>query len=505
MLWQKTWKRIAARPLISSVLALALLAPVAGYEMAHPLSARAAMSPAAAASAPLDEQSVSALTALDRAMETLAARVTPAVVNVAVTAKVKAAAMSPAQDMDPFFQQFFGGRGMRQQPQVEHGIGSGFVISPDGYIVTNNHVVEDATDIRVTFSDKRVMPAKLVGRDPLTDLAVIKVEGNNFVSVPWGDSKKLHPGQSVLAFGNPLGYRFSVTRGIVSALDRPNPEGDPRKPGEFIQTDAAINRGNSGGPLVTARGQVVGINTFLISATGGFAGLGFAIPTQVARPVVESLIKFGKVEHSHIGVSINDVTPANARFFHLDEASGAVISQVEPGTPGEKAGLKVGDVITGVDGQKVESSGELQTLISNQQPGTRVELQVMRDGKTMSVPLTLEAMDAKEDMTASSGPERRGRWGVGLTDISPDAREQLQIPGEVKGALVGQVEPGSPADDAGLSRGDVIQQVNRKSTPTLDDVKSALASVPKGQDALVLVWSNGGSTFRVLHAPSDVS
>ena len=212
-------------------------------------------------------------------METVAARVTPAIVNVAVTAKVDQKKMMMQQgmpeglpdDMQQFFERQFGGRGqmMPQQPQFAHGIGSGVIISPDGYIITNNHVVEGATDIKVTMSDRRILSAKLIGTDPLTDLAVIKIEGSNFPNVPLGDSSQLHPGQTVLAFGNPFGFRFTVTRGIVSALNRPNPyTDDPRKPGQFIQTDAAINQGNSGGPLVNARGEVIGINTFLISPSG---------------------------------------------------------------------------------------------------------------------------------------------------------------------------------------------------------------------------------------------
>src|SRR5438445_10584209 len=196
------------------------------------------------------------------------------------------------------FGQFFGHQ-MRPQQRVEHGLGSGVIISPEGYIVTNNHVVDGATDVRVTMSDRRILAAKVVGTDPLTDLAVIKVDGHDLPNAPWGDSTALHLWQTVLAFGNPFGFRFTVTRGIVSAVNRANPySDDPRKPGEFIQTDAAINPGNSGGALVNARGEVVGINTFLISPSGSFSGMGFAIPAQIARPAVDTLIRDGKVRHA---------------------------------------------------------------------------------------------------------------------------------------------------------------------------------------------------------------
>ena len=215
---------------------------------------------------------------------------------------------------------------------MEHGLGSGVIISPDGYIVTNNHVIEGAVDIRVTMSNKEVLSAKLIGADPLTDLAVIKVNGTDLPSVPWGNSANLHPGQTVLAFGNPYGFRFTVTRGIISALNRPNPDASDRhKPGEFIQTDAAINPGNSGGALVDARGELIGINTFLISSSGAFSGMGFAIPTQIAEPTVETLIRDGKVTHAFIGIQIADLTPDNAKFFDMKKAEGALVSDVRPG------------------------------------------------------------------------------------------------------------------------------------------------------------------------------
>ncbi len=501
----QTIKRIVRRPLLASVLAIAMVCSFGAYEFLHPQDAQAAS--AAPAAAALDPDSVSAILAFDKAMETLTSRVTPAVVNITVTSRSKVQGLSNDDmgDMQRFFGQFFGQqmpRQFRMQPreQVEHVGGSGVVVSPDGYIVTNNHVVEGATDIRVTTSDRRVLPAKLIGTDPMTDLAVIKVNEHNMASIPWGDSKALHPGQTVLAFGNPLGFRFSVTRGIVSALNRTNPyTDDPRKPGEFIQTDAAINQGNSGGPLVDARGEVVGINTFLISQTGGFSGLGFAIPSQIAKPTVDTLIRNGKVEHSYMGIGITDVTPENAKFFHLSNASGALVSQVESDAPAARAGVKVGDVITAVDAKPVDSAGQLQVLVGERTPGTKIELTVWRDGKSLTLPVTLESLDKQSGTSTASNGEHKGRWGIGISDLTPDVKQQLQVPNTVKGAVVGTVEPGSPADDAGLSQGDIILQVDRKDTPTAADVKDALSKIPAGQDALLLVWSHGGNTFRVLH------
>ena len=502
--WKKTITRVAV-----SAVAIAALAAVVTYETAKPMSARASVAAPAPAAAALDDNSVAPLLSLDHAMETLAARVTPAIVNVAVTSKTKAdtAEQQLPDDMQQFFGpgfgQFFGPRG-RPQPQIEHGIGSGVIISPDGYIVTNNHVIDGAVDIRVTMSNRKTMKATLVGADPLTDLAVLKVDGGSLPSIPWGDSTALHPGQTVLAFGNPLGFRFTVTRGIVSALNRPNPFSDnARKPGEFIQTDAAINPGNSGGPLVDARGEVVGINTFLVSSSGAFSGMGFAIPTQIVKPTVDTLIRDGKVTHGYMGIGISDVTPENEKFFNVSDATGAVVTQVEADSPAAKAGLKVGDVITKLDGQKVSDAGELQVEVGQKGPGTTIKLEVIRDGKNTTIPVTLEAMGSRDKEGNEVGENEHDKihWGLGLADMTPDLRQQLQAPGSVHGAVIEQVQPGSSADNAGLQRGDVIVQVDRHDVQSAADVQRALGSVPKGKDALILVWSNGGNTFRVLHAP----
>jgi serine protease Do len=511
--WNETTKKWTKR-LAAPILALALVASFVTYEFAKPSAARA--SGASPAAAPLDNDSVGALIALDKAMETLAARVTPAVVNVTVTSRNESAGKEMPEDMQQFgqgnpfgqnspFGQFFGqhfGPNMRRSPEIEHGMGSGVVISPDGYIVTNNHVVEGAVDIHVTTSDRRVMKAKLIGTDPLTDLAVLKVDATDMPSAPWGDSKEVRPGQTVLAFGNPYGFRFTVTRGIVSAINRANPDSNRSKPGEFIQTDAAINPGNSGGPLVDARGEVVGINTFLVSPSGTFSGMGFAIPSQIVRPTVETLIRDGKVEHGRIGIGISDVTPENAKFFGDSAMLGAVVTQVDSDSPGAKAGLQIGDVITEIDGHKIADSGELQVTVGQKKPGTTINLTVLRDGKSMSVPVTLEELGAKTGDNSSNSGEGSGkmRWGIGLGNLTPELRDQIQAPQNVKGAVVEEVQPGSSADNAGLQQGDVILEVNRHKVTNADEVKQALSSVSKGQDALLLVWSNGGNSFRVLHS-----
>ncbi len=516
-MWIERCKAVMTRRLLVAVIAVVAVGSVATFNSAKSAIAAAAPPPAAA---PLDDNSVGALLTLDRAMETLAARVTPAVVNVTVASRTHVQ-QSGAEGM-PDMQQFFGpgagpdggpgpgnpfGRQFGRefnfpspQNRMEHGLGSGVIISPDGYIVTNNHVIDGAVDIRVTMSNREVLPAKLVGADPLTDLAVIKVNATNLPSVPWGNSASLRPGQTVLAFGNPYGFRFTVTRGIISALNRPNPDAsDRRKPGEFIQTDAAINPGNSGGALVDARGELIGINTFLISSSGSFSGMGFAIPAQIVKPTVETLIRDGKVTHAFIGIQISDVTPDNAKFFQMNKAEGALISEVEPDAPGAKAGLRTGDVITELDGKPVTDAGQLQMIVGQKRPGETIHLQVMRDSKPMSVAVKLEALGGDKGTEIAGSEHGKGRWGLSLADLTPDVRNELQAQASVHGAIVEDVQPGSPADNAGLQRGDVIMEVNRHSVKSASEVAQALSGVPSGQDALVLVWSNGGSTFRVLH------
>src|ERR1700736_5489138 len=442
----QNWKTILTRRLLVAVIAVVTVASLGTYEFVSAKPASGAV--AAPAAAPLDDNSVAALLTLDRAMETLAARVTPAVVNVTVTSKPGAqeAGDGSSQDMQQFFAPFggnpFGGTPfgrqfnmpMNPRQRVEHGLGSGVIISPDGYIVTNNHVVEGASDIRVTMSNREVLAAKLVGTDPLTDLAVIKVNGTNLPSVPWGDSASLHPGQTVLAFGNPYGFRFTVTRGIISALNRPNPDAsDRRKPGEFIQTDAAINPGNSGGALVNARGELIGINTFLISSSGSLSGMGFAIPAQIVQPTVETLIRDGKVTHAYIGIQIADVTPDNAKFFQMNKAEGALISQVEPDAPGAKAGLRTGDVITELDGKPVTDAGQLQMTVGQKRPGETIHLLVMRDSKPTSVAVKLEALGGGRGTETAGAEHGKGRWGLSLGDLTPETRGELQAQTSVHG------------------------------------------------------------------------
>ncbi len=502
----------AKQAVVPVIACSALLFGIASYAY-HPVKADPS------SGAPMNASSIAPLLAMDHSVEAVAARVSPAVVNIAVTSKAPQQAemeggpaeqrQGPDGQDDPMeqFRRFFQqgpGQGMQQQQQqIEHGIGSGIIISPEGYIVTNNHVVNGAMNIRVTLHDRRTFAAKLIGTDKLTDLAVVKIDAADLPCLPWGDSSALRQGESVLAFGSPFGYfQDSVTRGIVSAVNRANPySDDARKPGGYIQTDAAINPGNSGGPLVNAEGEVVGINTFLISDSGSFAGAGFAIPSQIARPIAAELIKDGKVSHGYLGIGINDVTPDNEKFFDVANANGAVVTEVTPDSPASRAGLHVGDVVTKLNGQEIATASALQMDVSDDVPGTHVALEILRDGKPQQVSVTLGQLGGPRPVEAAENDsQNHARLGIAVTNITPDVRQQLNLPEQVKGGVaVAQVRPASPAEDAGLSNGDVILQVDRQPVESTEQFRSDIEKVPSGKDVLLLVWSNGGASYRVVH------
>jgi len=483
-------------------------------------SVHAAMLPGSfAAATPIDDNSVAALTALDRAMEAVTARVTPSIVNVEVTSRATPEETSDdeqqQQQLPPGIAQFFGqGGGLRmqpQQPQIEHGVGSGVILSPDGYIVTNDHVVAGATKIRVTLSDRRTFSGKVIGIDKMTDLAVIKIDAKDLRPIAWGDSSKLEPGQTVLAFGSPFGsLRFSVTRGIVSAINRANPfNDDGRKPGDYIQTDAAINPGNSGGALVNAHGELIGINQSIITSpgSGSFSGAGFAIPSQTVQATTQQLIAHGKVDHGYLGISMNDVTPDNAQFFNLKEASGAIVAQVTPDSPAGHAGLKQGDVITSLNGRAILNGSEIQIAVSQMSPGTKLQLGILRNGQSTTIPLTTGEYHAKGELASNSDgqdqqPGHTGKLGLAVADLNADARQQLNAPDDLHGVIVQNVRPASPADDAGLQPGDVILEVNRKPAASASQFLGEVHQTPAGKDLLLLVWSKGNASYRTLH-PAD--
>ena len=470
----------------------------------------AVQSVAAQQQAPISDSSIAPLTSLNDAVEAVVNHVMPAVVNVSVTARVPQGQGGgahgfggiPPEAIPPEFRQFFGGPGQKQQPQFQYGIGSGFIISPDGYIVTNHHVVEDAKSIQVTLHDRRTFPAKVVGVDKLDDLAVIKIDVSNLPTVQWGDSAGLKPGEAVMAFGNPFGeLTFSVTRGIVSAVHRSvNPSSNRRAPRDYIQTDAAINPGNSGGPLVDARGRVVGIDTFIFTSSGSFAGAGFAIPSDLAQHSVNQIIKTGKVEHGFLGIGITDVSPQNAKFFNVPTASGALVNQVNPDTPAASAGIKQGDVIRTINGKNITDATDLQVQVSEMPPNTPITLGILRDGKPVTLHATVGQYHApnQQGQNAESGQPQHARLGISVQDLTPDLRQQFGVPTDIQGVVIQSVQQGSPADAVGLQPGDVIVQVNRHPVTSSQNFLDQVRNIPADQSVLLLIWTKQGTTYMVI-------
>jgi serine protease Do len=390
--------------------------------------------------------------------------------------------------------------------QREHALGSGVIVSGGGYIVTNNHVVAKASQIEVILSDHRSFKGKVVGGDPQTDVAVIKIDASNLPVAPFGDSGQMKVGDTVMAFGNPFGQYFTVTRGSVSALGRSL--GDTEKFEDFIQTDAAINPGNSGGALVNVRGQVIGINTAILSGNsgpggeGGFMGIGFAIPSNTAKHVMEDLIKTGKVTRGYLGVQIGSLDEALAKQFKVPDTAGALVQDVTPGGPADKAGIKNGDVIRKLDGQPVEGSGQLTAMVTNMNPGTEVTLNIIRDGQPMTVHVTLGERPSNLGVTAGVGkaPSEGTLRGITVQNLTPELREQLGLPANARGVVITNLDPSSPAAQGGLQQGDVIEGINRHPVNSVGDF-NRWAAEAKGQ-TLLRINRQGNGVFVVI-TPSD--
>src|SRR5262245_12680357 len=457
----------------------------------------------------------------------LAAKVTPSVVNVSVTMKGGAGddesregRMSQEQQkqMEEFMQRFAERFGMPMQPgqpgkpgykpqrpaQKGQAVGTGFIIDEKGWIVTNYHVAGKADEIVVTLADGRKLPAKLMGGDEKTDLALLKVESDKALPyVTFGDATKVRVGQPVMAVGNPFGLGGTVRPGIVSARGRDIHSGPFD---DYIQTDAAINRGNSGGPLFDMEGHVIGINTAIFSPSGGSVGLGFAIPSSLAQPVVDQLKANGKVERGLLGVQIQPVSEELAKSMSLDSEKGALVAQVSPDSAALAAGIQSGDVIKSVDGKSVESVKDLTRMISGMKPGTSAKIGLWRDGKDMTVTAKIggdqteaKAVKASADKSDGKQADKKAQpmsYGVSLAPISKEAREGLKLDDSVKGALIAAVEPGSPADDIGLKQGDVLQQVGRDQIDSPQTAVEKLKEAKKtGKPVLMKVYREGMTRF----------
>src|SRR5712692_6491670 len=389
-------------------------------------------------------------------------RASPAVVNISSSKVVRQQQIPRGMFDDPFFRQFFG-RIPEQQPRSQRAtsLGSGVVISPDGYIITNNHVVEGATDVKVAFFDKQEFPAKIVGTDKYTDVAVLKIDRTGLTTLPFADSAHAQVGDVVLAIGNPFGLGQTVTMGIISATGRAGLGIEQYE--DFIQTDAPINRGNSGGALVDSRGELVGINTAILSGeTGGNEGIGFAIPANLARNIMEQILKKGKVTRGFIGIGLQELTPDVAKAFGLSNAHGVAISEVQPNRPGSRAGLQVGDVITAINGATADNVNNLRLQVAGMSPGSTVHLKVNRGGHETDIPVTLTEYKFEKAENEEGGPadipggEKGAMRGVSVETLTSDLRRQLQLPEGIAGVIITDVDADSPAAAAGLQSGDVI-------------------------------------------------
>jgi serine protease Do len=421
----------------------------------------------------------------------LAKRVSPTVVNISATqSRSGGRQQGDPQDPEEMWRRFFGGpnpRGRRQQ-----GLGSGFIIDQDGSILTNNHVVENADKIVVKLSTGQEYAAKVIGRDPKTDIAIIKIEAkSNLTAAPLGDSDRLEVGEWVLAIGNPFGLDNTVTSGIVSAKGRHLGAGPYDS---FIQTDASINPGNSGGPLINLRGEVVGINSAIFTQTGGNIGIGFAIPINLVKELLPQLKGKGKVTRGFLGVQIQRVTPEIAESLGLEKNRGALVASLSKDAPAEKAGVKVGDVIVEFDRKEIKDSNELPIIVARTPVGQKVQMKVLRDKKEVTLNITVGEL--KEQEIVASVKEK-GELGLTLQNVTPQIAESLGLP-KAEGLIVSAVEPGSPAEEAGIRRGDLVLEVNRKPVRTLDDYRKAVGESPKEKGILFLVQRGDSNLFLAL-------
>src|SRR5215469_8723795 len=421
--------------------------------------------------------------------------VLPSVVNISSSKVVKAGHEMGQGQMDPFFQQFFGGgQGQFQVPKDrrEKSLGSGVIVSPEGYILTNNHVVDGATEVKVTLSDKREFDAKIVGTDPKTDIALLKIGATNLKPVTLGDSSKVEVGDTALAIGNPFGVGQTVTRGIISAVGRGNLGIEDYE--DFLQTDAPINPGNSGGALINDRGELVGINTAILTHSQGSEGIGFAVPANLARQVMDQILKNGKVVRAYMGVLPQDMTAEMARAFGEKEARGVVVGDVTADGPAQQAGVHRGDILLDVNGKPIANSNELRMTISMMQPGTDVKLTVLRDGSERELSVKLAEMQVETAKARTdSDDSTKALDGVEVSTLSPNLADKLGLPASATGVVVTDVDPSSKIADRGLRKGDVIQEVNHRPVKNISEFQSALKKA--GNDPLLLVNRQGRTLF----------
>jgi serine protease Do len=482
-----------------------LLILVLGVFIGLVLSSRFEITNQLPAKSQVSSKSVDILTQLSDAQSEVAALATPSVVNISTTRMIKTRDEMPLDLLeDPFFRRFFGDQLPHPNLPKEHkeqSLGSGVIVSEDGYIVTNNHVIEKAQEIKVLLSNKMDYKAKLIGADSKTDIAVIKIDVKGLSALPWGDSDKLKVGDIVFAIGNPFGLNQTVTMGMISAVGRANVGIADYE--DFIQTDAAINPGNSGGALINVRGELIGINTAILSRTGGYQGIGFAVPSSMAKQVIDSLVKYKKVVRGWLGVSIQEVTSDLAEEFGVKDLKGSLVSGVMKGSPAEKAGIKQGDVILQYNGRLVEDTGHLRNMVSQTPINTTVKVKLFRNKKELVVDVVIaelpkklaEALPQEKESQESNEEESGALAGLVVRELTPDLARRFGFDASEKGVVVVKIETGSRLFEAGIRPGDIILQINQKTITSLEDYKKITPKIKAKERLLLLLRRKGQDLF----------
>jgi len=444
-----------------------------------------------------DKDATELLTKLGDAMAKIAERVTPAVVNISTTRTVKA----PANPFfnDPFFKRFFGERSDGGQKRKVASLGSGFIATSDGYIITNNHVIEGAEDIVVKLANnKEPYKAKVIGMDSRTDVAVIKIDENNLPTIPWGNSDKIRPGEIILAVGNPFGLSHSITMGIVSAIGR---EGMGISDYEnFIQTDAAINPGNSGGPLVNVKGEVIGVTNAIFSTSGGYQGIGFAIPSNMVKNVMDSIISQGKVVRGWLGVQIQPLTAELAKQFGLKDDNGVLLVDVTEGGPAAKAGMKGGDVVVEYDGKKINEPYHFKNMVAETKPGQQVPVKIIREGNLLTANVTIGELPVQTEVMPNVEIDNALR-GVSVQDLTDEYRQKMNIGGKDRGVIVNNIDEDSPALGI-INKGDIILEISHKPVVNAKEYNKIVSGIESTSDVLVLIVKNGVRQYITVPAKS---
>ena len=433
----------------------------------------------------------------------IVAKTAPAVVQITAISKGRESEKAADSPFDEFFQF---PPGPREDPRPSRGLGSGVIVKDDGTILTNHHVIDGADRIVVDMIDGKSLDAKVIGSDPPSDLAVLKIEGKELPFLKLGDSDRVRVGDIVLAIGNPLGIGQTVTSGIISAKSRRTGLSDGSSFQDFLQTDAPINQGNSGGALVNVNGELVGINSQILSRSGGNIGIGFAIPSNMASSVMDQLLANGRVRRGMLGINIQNLTSDLAEGLGLKRTSGVIVSNVLKDSAAAGAGIKRGDIITQINGEEVEDDNFLRNRVAGTQPGTEVTLTIVRDEKEQELKVKLGEFKVEAATSSGRSPgdsekesSNSGKLGFSLQPLTPEIAERLRIPPEVKGLVISQVDPASPAAEKGLMRGDVVMEVNRETVSTLEDARSAIEK--SGDRAVLLLVSRRGQTFFISLKP----